>query len=99
MNKNRFVLAGAALAAALFIAACGGDTVSADELSSQTKSSLEQSVGAPLKSVDCEEAKAEVGTTFSCDGTGPNGDQIKIEGKITEVDGDSVKFNVEVVSP
>ncbi len=99
MKKTRPVLAGAAVALALLVAACGEDVVSADELSAQTKSSLEQSVGAPLESVECEEAKAEVGETFTCDGTTPNGDQIKIEGEITEVDGDTVNFNVEVVSP
>jgi hypothetical protein len=58
-------------------------------------------VGEPLESVDCEEAKAEVGATFNCDGTTPNGDEIKIEGTIDEVDTDSgnVNFTVEVVSP
>jgi len=45
--------------------------------------------------------KAEVGQTFACDGTTPYGDEIKIEGKITEVDSEpgNVNFNVEVVSP
>lgn len=97
MTLKSPALAGAAVIAALSLAACGESTVSADELSTKTKSSLEQSVGAPLESVDCEEAKAEVGETFTCDGTTPNGEQIKIEGEITEVEGDSVNFNVRVV--
>ena len=43
---------------------------------------------------------AEVGETFTCDAAEPNGNEIVIEGEITEVDPDTdrVNFNVEVVS-
>jgi hypothetical protein len=101
MSRTRLCLVGATLLSAFFIAACGEDTVSADELSSQTQTALEESVGAPLESVDCPETTAEVGETFACDGTTPDGSEIKIEGEITEVDSESgsVNFNVEVVSP
>lgn len=100
MTNTRIVLVAVASFAVLSLAACGEKTVSSEDLSAQTKSSLEESVGAPLKSVDCPETKAEVGQKFACDGTTPNGDEIKIEGKITEVDDSgNVAFNVEVVSP
>jgi len=101
MSRNRLSLIGATLLATIFLAACGEDTVSADELSSQTQTALEESVGAPLESVECPETAAEVGETFACDGTTPDGSEIKIEGEITEVDSDSgsVNFDVEVVSP
>ncbi len=100
MNPRRLVLISAALLASLALAACSESAVSSDELSSQVKSSLEESVGAPLESVDCPEVTAEVGETFSCDAAEPNGNEIKIDGEITEVDPDTnqVNFNVEVVS-
>jgi hypothetical protein len=100
MNLKSLSLAGAALLAALALSACGDSVVSSDELSAQVKSSLEDSVGAPLESVDCPEVPAEVGEKFSCDATEPNGNGIKIEGEITEADSetDEVSFSVEVVS-
>ncbi len=100
MNLKSLTLAGAAAVAALSLAACSESTVSSDELSAQVKSSLEESVGAPLETVDCPEVKAEVGETFTCDAAEPNGNEIKIDGEITEVDTDTdqVNFNVEVVS-
>jgi len=100
MNLKRLALAGATVIAVLSLSACGGSAVSSDELSAQVKSSLEESVGAPLESVDCPEVPGEVGETFTCDAAEPNGNEIKIEGEITEVDPDTdrVNFNVEVVS-
>jgi hypothetical protein len=100
MNLKRLTLAATAAFVALSLAACGDSVVSSDELSAQVKSSLEESVGAPLETVDCPEVKAEVGETFSCDATEPNGNEIGIEGEITQVDSetDQVNFNVEVVS-
>ncbi len=100
MTLKSLTLAGAAVVAALSLAACSESTVSSDELSAQVKSSLEESVGAPLETVDCPEVKAEVGETFTCDAAEPNGNEIKIDGEITEVDTDTdqVNFNVEVVS-
>ncbi len=100
MTLKSLTLAGAAFVAALSLAACSESTVSSDELSAQVKSSLEESVGAPLETVDCPEVKAEVGETFTCDAAEPNGNEIKIDGEITEVDTDTdqVNFNVEVVS-
>jgi hypothetical protein len=99
MNPSRLALIGTALLATVVLAACGESTVSSDELSTQVKSSLEQSVGAPLESVDCPEVKAETGETFSCEATEPNGNTVNIEGEITETDSDSgsVNFNVQVV--
>jgi len=98
MNPSRPALLAVAVIAAFALAACGASTVSSDELSSQAKTALEESVGAPLESVDCQETDAEVGATFTCDATEPNGNKLKLEGTITEVDGDNVKFDVEVVS-
>ena len=98
MNPSRPALFAVAAIAALALVACGESAVSSDELSSQVKSALEDSVGAPLESVDCPETKAEVGETFSCDATEPNGNELKLEGEITEVDGDNVRFDVSVVS-
>ncbi|MGK2954831.1 MAG: DUF4333 domain-containing protein [Solirubrobacterales bacterium] len=106
MPSRRILLPLATLATAILLAGCeascstGDDTVSSDELSVQVKDALETSVGAPLKSVDCDEVKAEVGEPISCDAVEPNGDKLKIEGKITSVDEETqdVKFNVQVVS-
>jgi hypothetical protein len=98
MNPSRPAILAVAILASFALAACGASTVSSDELSSQAKSALENSVGSPLGSVDCPETDAEAGTTFECDATTPNGDQLKLEGTITEVDGDNVKFDIKVVS-
>ena len=49
MTRTRLSLIGATLRATVFLAACGEDTVSADELSTQTQTALEESVGAPLE--------------------------------------------------
>jgi len=100
MNLKSLTLVATAVVAALALAACSESTVSSDELSTQVESSLEESVGAPLETVDCPEVTAEVGETFTCDAAEPNGNEITIDGEITEVDPDTdrVNFTVEVVS-
>lgn len=100
MNPSRFMLLGIALLASLALAACGESTVSADEMSTQVQSSLEDSGAPPIDSVDCPEVKAEKGETFKCDANLANGRIVKIAGEITEADPDNstVNFTVRVVS-
>ncbi len=99
MNMKSLSLTGVAVLAALALGACSDSTVSSEELSDQVQSSLEETVGAPLESVDCPEVPAETGETFSCEATEPNGNTVNVEGEITEVDSDTdrVNFTVQVV--
>jgi hypothetical protein len=94
MSRSRFSLIGVTLLATFFLVACGESTIASDDLSAQVKEGLEQEVGAPLESVDCPEVKAEVGETFTCDGTTPDGSGITIDGEVTEYDSDSEEYKV-----
>ena len=106
MKFGRGLFAPAAVAvAALTLAGCsfscsiGESTATSDELNSQLRDSYESQTGIALTSIDCEEAKAEVGKEFECTATNERDVDLEIEGKITSVDesDDTFKFDWNVI--
>ena len=103
MSRSRLSLIGVTLLATVLLAACGESTISSDDLSSKVQDGLQPQlteVGVTLDSVDCPDVTAEVGETFTCEGTTPEGGGLTIDGEVTEYDSDSGEYNVtfEVVS-
>jgi hypothetical protein len=87
-------LAGATLA----LAACGENTVAQDELEAEVKRVLTEEVGTAPKSISCPgDLKAEKGEKMTCELEAPNGEKVKAQVTVTEVEGDNAKFDVEVV--
>lgn len=98
MSRSLAVVA--ALLAALALAACGastGDpTLSKDEIATQAKAALEKTVGQTAPPIDCpEDIPAKVGGTTTCTMHASEGDYA-VSVKITKVDGEDVKFDVQV---
>jgi hypothetical protein len=79
------------------LAACGSNTLSADEVATKAEDALEQQIGV-RPSISCpDDVKAEVGATTRCTLTGgedPTTYGVSI--KVTEVDGDNAKFDIKV---
>ena len=88
--------AGAAVAAALTIAACGGyDSGQAeDEIVDKLSSQVEQAVGSPITSASCpDDVELKAGETFDCTATLENGDELTVNSEITDDDG-TATFNI-----
>ena len=89
-----------ALLTALALAACGASTeaptLSKDEIATQAKAALEKVVGQTAPPIDCpEDIPAEVGGTTTCTMHADEGDYA-VSVTITSVDGEDVKFDVQV---
>lgn len=105
MSKKRTFAIGATIVTALLLAGCEyscsvGNTVSAEELDKQVRLSFEDETGVLLKSIDCEEADADVGSEINCVATNENDLELTIEGTVTSYDSETekVRFDWEVVS-
>jgi hypothetical protein len=85
----------AAAALALFLAACGQAVIEADEAESSVAEVVSSEAGFEPEDVECpDDVDAEVGGTFTCTFTGPDG-PYDAEVEMTEVDGEQVQFQIE----
>ncbi len=105
MSTKRTLAIGATIVTALLLAGCEyscsvGNTVSAEELDKQVRISFEDETGVLLKTIDCEEADADVGSEINCQATNENDLELTIEGTVTSYDSETekVRFDWEVVS-
>jgi hypothetical protein len=93
----RLPLASAAVAIAFLAGACSGSTMTESEAEAQIKAALENDDGLTIDEVDCpDDISAEVDETMTCEVTA-EGETAKVKMTITSVEGDTAKFDVEVV--
>ncbi|NMD60687.1 UNVERIFIED_ORG: uncharacterized protein DUF4333 [Nocardia globerula] len=100
--KRKYLVAAICVAAALASGACsasvsvGDKQVPADKVAAQMSSQLAATVGRAPDDVTCPEGlDAEVGATVVCALT-DQGTEYDVTGTVTSVDGDNVKFDVQV---
>lgn len=95
MIRRRFaVLLTAGLA--LTLAGCGSLTVDKDELEKQINTELTKSVGRSPDSVTCpKDLDGKVDATTRCE-LKADGETYGVTVKVTKVDGDNVKFDIQV---
>jgi ABC-type amino acid transport substrate-binding protein len=89
-SKHRRPLAFAAALAALALAACGTETIDADDLATKIRDQVSAQVGVDPEqvTVECPDGiEVEEGRTFECDLTAPNGDPVIVEVTLTNDDG------------
>lgn len=92
--RRPLVLAAGSL---LLLAGCGEAEVSTGDLEREVITQLEQSVEAEIKAVDCEEPlPAEVDASVRCVLTAPDDTQIGLTVTTTSIEGDNVRFGVQV---
>jgi hypothetical protein len=79
------------------LSACGSSTLSADEVATKAEEALEQQIGV-RPDISCpEDVKAEVGAETRCTLTGGDDPtEYGVSIKVTEVDGDNAKFDIQV---
>ena len=88
-------IASAALVLLLGLAACGDKTVNADAAATTITDFVEQETGFRADDVECpDDVKADVGETFECTFTGPEG-PYEASVEITEIDGDDARFQID----
>lgn len=88
-HRRLLALALAALAG-LALAACGSETVDADDLANQIRDQMSEQAGVDPEQVKVEcpdDIKVEQGRTFECDLTAPNGDPVIVEVTLTDDEG------------
>ncbi|MGE4427871.1 MAG: DUF4333 domain-containing protein [Solirubrobacteraceae bacterium] len=96
-TRSRVVPVIGAVAATLLLAACGTETLNQDEVESTITAQFKQQ-GVPLTEVSCkDDVKAEVGEPLSCTGKNPAGTVLRIEGKVSERNGDKARFEAKAV--
>ena len=100
--KRKYLAATIAVAAVLATGACsasvsvGTKQVAADKVAAQMSSQLAATVGKAPDDVTCPEGlDAEVDATVTCTLT-DQGTKYDVTGTVTSVDGDNVKFDVQV---
>ncbi|MCK9248631.1 MAG: DUF4333 domain-containing protein [Solirubrobacteraceae bacterium] len=94
---HRVAPACVAVAASLLLAACGTATLSQDEIQSTIAEQF-KAQGVPLTDVSCpDDIEAEVDTPISCTGKNPSGTVLRLEGKVSGIDGDKARFEVKAV--
>lgn len=80
------------LALALALAACGEKTINAQNAADTVDRTVTEKTGFEPTDTSCpEDVKAEVGETFECSFTGPEGPYVAFV-RVTEVDGDDAIF-------
>jgi hypothetical protein len=85
----------AALALVLGVAACGEKTVDPDAAATTIADFVERETGFSADDVECpDDVKAEVGETFECTFTGPEGPYVASV-EITEVEDDDARFRID----
>ena len=79
------------------LAACGAGTLSADEVATKAEDALEQQIGIRPTITCPDDVEAEVGAEARCTLTA-EGDPAEygVSIKVTEVDGDNAKFDIQV---
>jgi hypothetical protein len=91
---RRVGIAVAALAFAVGLVACGEKTVDADNAATTIADFVERETGFAAADVECpDDVNAEVGETFECTFTGPEGPYVA-EVEITDVEGDDATFDI-----
>jgi hypothetical protein len=93
----RLPLATTAVVIAFMAAGCSGSTMTESEAETQIEAALENDNGLTIDEVDCpDDITAEVDETMTCEVTA-EGETAKVKMTITSVEGDTAKFDVEVV--
>lgn len=83
--------------AAIGLSGCGEKTVKSDQAETIISDQFKQQ-GIPITEVTCpDDIKAAVGTPVACTALNPSKTTLKLEGKITKVDGDKARFEVKAV--
>ena len=83
------------LALALLLAACGEKTVDTDAAEETVVDLIDEQTGFEATDMSCpEDVEAEVGATFECTFTGPEGPYVASV-EVTEVDGEDAVFQVD----
>ena len=79
------------------LAACGSSILSADEVATKAEDALEEQIGV-RPAISCpEDVEAEVGAETRCTLTGGDDPtEYGVSIKVTEVDGDNAKFDIQV---
>lgn len=78
----------ALLAATMVVAGCGTETLDQADLEGELRTQLGESAGAEPESVSCpDDIEASTGTSFSCTLVAPNGDEVTVEGEVTNDEG------------
>jgi hypothetical protein len=76
------------LAASCLVGACGERTLDDRELESSLKRQLDGSAGVTSRGVNCpEDIAARKGRTFACTLVAPNGDQVRVDVRLTNDEG------------
>jgi hypothetical protein len=76
------------LAGACLFGACGERTLDDRELESSLKRQLDGSAGVTSRGVDCPEGvPAEKGRKFACTLIAPNGDEVRVDVRLTNDEG------------
>jgi hypothetical protein len=82
-------------ALALFLAACGEKTIQTDAAERTVVDLIAEETGFEADDMSCpEDVEAEVGATFECTFTGPEGPYVASV-EVTEVDGEDAVFQVD----
>jgi hypothetical protein len=82
-------------ALALFLAACGEKTIQTDAAERTVVDLIAEETGFEADDMSCpEDVEAEVGATFDCTFTGPEGPYVASV-EVTEVDGEDAVFQVD----
>ncbi len=83
------------VALALFLAACGEKTIDTDAAEETVVDLIAEQTAFEATDMSCpEDVEAEVGATFECTFTGPEGPYVASV-EVTEVDGDDAVFQVD----
>ncbi|WP_320671620.1 DUF4333 domain-containing protein [Patulibacter defluvii] len=86
-----------AAAGSVALAACGTDTLDTGQVE-RTIAEQFKAKGIPLTDVTCkDDVEAKVGTPVSCTGKNPGGTVLRLEGKVSERNGDRARFEVKAV--
>ena len=89
--RRLIVISALALAA---MAGCGEKTIKADGAEQSVFSVVSEQTGFEPDDIECpDDEPAEVGHTFECSFTGPEGPYV-VDMEVTEVDGDDVRFQI-----
>jgi hypothetical protein len=95
MHRLTRVVPGLAVGGALFLAACGGSTVSKDQVQDQIKKN-EASLGGTVDKVECPgDMDAKKGASQNCT-IESGGKKYEIKATVESVDGDTAHLNFEV---
>ena len=97
------LVAAAALTGCEFGLSAGEEAVPSDEVAKQAKSSLnevaEEEGFPPITEIECpDDLDDEEGATTRCDVV-VDGEELEVVATVTEVDGDRVDMNFEIVEP